>query len=50
VYLLSSDRKIREGPYFIASMTSPGVYTLSIGNGQPVKSSAKIAEKDLEKA
>lgn len=48
MYLLSADGKSREGPYCIASVPSPGVYTLSLESGVDVKDGAEIEEKSLE--
>jgi hypothetical protein len=40
----------REGPYLVASIPSPGVYTLSFANGQEAQNGDEIEENDLETA
>ena len=48
MYLLSPDGKSREGPYCIASVPSPGKYTLSLESGEDIENGAEIEEKRLE--
>jgi hypothetical protein len=38
----------RKGPYFIASIQSIGVYTLSDEDGEAVEDGEEIEENDLE--
>lgn len=40
----------REGPYLVASIPSPGVYTLSFADGQVAQDGEEIEENDLEAA
>ena len=40
----------RDGPYLVASVPSPGVYTLSWADGQEAYDGEEIEENDLEAA
>jgi len=49
VKVINSDGS-RSGPYLIAFIPSPGVYTLSFANGQKAQDGEEIEENDLEAA
>jgi hypothetical protein len=40
----------RSGPYLVASIPSPWVYTLSLVNGQEAQNGEEVEENDLETA
>lgn len=50
VYLSSSGSRTLTGPYFVASVTSQGKYTLEDANGNKVNGGNVVQEKDLQKA
>ena len=49
VKIIQSDGS-REGPYFIASVPSTGVYTLSDEDGVDVEDGDEVEDNDLEAA
>lgn len=48
VYLINSSG-FREGPYVIATIPSPGKYTLSRDNGIPVRDGDEIGADSIER-
>lgn len=40
----------REGPYVIATVPSPGRYTLCLENGQPANNGAEVEEDSIVSA
>ena len=50
VYFSSSSSRSLQGPYYVASVTSQGKYTLEDANGNKANGGNVVEDKDLQKA